>query len=63
MKTALYCGKHDILMTEQPMPQAGPDDIVVRQIYASICGTDVAVYQHGPKTGHQVTLVKNLVMR
>lgn len=25
-------------------------------LYASICGTDVAVYTHGPNTGHRVTV-------
>ena len=43
-------------MTEREMPIAGDDDIVVKNIYASICGTDVAVYMHGPNTGHKVTL-------
>lgn len=29
---------------------------MVRNLYASICGTDVAVYMHGPNTGYRVTL-------
>lgn len=29
---------------------------MVRNLYASICGTYVAVYLHGPNTGHRVTI-------
>lgn len=56
MKAALYNGKKNIIMTEREMPIASDDDIVVKNIYASICGTDVAVYIHGPNTDHKVTL-------
>ena len=35
---------------------AGDNDIVVRNLYASICGTDVAVYNHGPNMGHRITV-------
>jgi 2-desacetyl-2-hydroxyethyl bacteriochlorophyllide A dehydrogenase len=56
MKAALYQGQKNIEMTELPAPIAGDNDIVVRNIYSSICGTDVAVYMHGPKTGHRVSI-------
>lgn len=56
MKAAIYNGQKNILMTERETPKAGDNDIVVRNIYASICGIDVAVYLHGPKTGHRVTV-------
>lgn len=56
MRAAIYNGQKDILMTELETPQAGDNDIVVRNLYASICGTDVAVYMHGPNTGHRVTV-------
>lgn len=55
MKAALYQGQKDIEMTELATPVAGENDIVVKNLYASICGTDVAVYQHGPNTGHRIT--------
>ena len=41
MRAALYNGKKSIEMTELPTPEAGENDIVVKNIYASICGTDV----------------------
>lgn len=56
MKAALYMGQKQIEMTELPDPVCGEDDIVLKNIYASICGTDVAVYMHGPDTGHKVTV-------
>jgi len=56
MKAAIYNGKKDILLTELETPEADENDIVVRNIYASICGTDVAVYLHGADTGHRVTV-------
>lgn len=56
MKAALYMGKKDIRMADLPMPVCGKNDILLKNIYASICGTDVAVYMHGPNTGHKVTV-------
>lgn len=54
MKAAIYNGKKDITIKELPTPHAGDNDIVIKNIYSSICGTDVAVYFHGPETGHKV---------
>lgn len=56
MKAAIYYGQKDVRITELETPIAGDNDIVVKNIYASICGTDVAVYTHGPNTGHRVTV-------
>lgn len=56
MKAAIYNGKRNIILKELPQPKAGINDIVVKNLYASICGTDVAVYQHGPGTGHKITV-------
>ncbi|MGN0316543.1 MAG: zinc-binding dehydrogenase [Lachnospira sp.] len=56
MKAALYMGKKQINMAKLPDPVCGDDDIILKNIYASICGTDVAVYMNGPDTGHKVTV-------
>lgn len=56
MRAAIYNGKESILLTELDTPEAGENDIVIRNLYASICGTDVAVYRHGPNTGHRITV-------
>ena len=46
MRAALYNGQKNVELVELATPQAGENDIVVKNIYASICGTDVAVYEH-----------------
>lgn len=56
MKAALYMGQKNIKMTELPTPECGDNDVLLKNIYASICGTDVAVYTHGPATGHRVNV-------
>lgn len=56
MKAAIYQGEKKIEIVDLPTPTAGDDDIVIKNIYSSICGTDVAVYAHGPNQGHLITI-------
>ena len=56
MKAAIYYGQKDVRLEEFETPVAGDNDIVVKNLYASICGTDVAVYLNGPNTGHRITV-------
>lgn len=56
MKAAVYLGKEKIEIKELPTPAVGDNDVLVQNIYSSICGTDVAVYMRGPNTGHKVTV-------
>lgn len=56
MKAAIYLGQEQIEIRELPNPVCGDYDVVIQNIYSSICGTDVAVYTHGPNTGHRVTV-------
>lgn len=56
MRAAIYNGQKNIKLIEMEMPLAGDNDIIVKNIYSSICGTDVAVYFHGPGTGHKITV-------
>ena len=56
MKAGIYLGKEQIEIRELPLPEVGEDDILVQNIYSSVCGTDVAVFTHGPNTGHKVTV-------
>ncbi|MDZ4992519.1 alcohol dehydrogenase catalytic domain-containing protein [Clostridium perfringens] len=56
MRAAIYNGKKNIDLIDMEMPSAGDNDIVVRNIYSSICGTDVAVYFHGLGTGHKINV-------
>lgn len=56
MKAAIYMGKENVEIQELPTPECGDEDVLIQNIYSSICGTDVAVYCHGPNTGHRVTV-------
>lgn len=56
MRTALYLGKEEIKLTQADRPRVGPHDVLIKNINASICGTDVAVFQHGPGTGHKISV-------
>ena len=56
MKSAIYLGKEQVEVRDVAMPVCGDNDILVKNIRSSICGTDVAVYRHGPATGHRVTV-------
>ena len=56
MKAAIYMGKEHVEVRELPVPECGERDILIQNIYSSICGTDVAVYKHGPRTGHKITV-------
>lgn len=50
MKAGIYLGKEQIELRELPIPEVGDEDVLVENIYSSICGTDVSVYFHGPGT-------------
>lgn len=56
MKSAIYLGKENVEVKEVAIPQIGDYDVLIKNIYSSICGTDVAVYQHGENTGHRITV-------
>lgn len=49
-------GQRNVAIAQMADPVCGNRDIVVKNLYASICGTDVAVYCHGPNTGHKITV-------
>ena len=56
MKTGIYLGKEAVEIRETDMPQVGACDVLIQNIYSSICGTDTAVFMHGADTGHKVTV-------
>ena len=53
MKAALYQG---VEIAELPDYKCADDAIILKNIYSSICGTDVAVYKHGLGLGHRITV-------
>lgn len=54
MKAGIYLGKETVEIRELDLPKVGDDDVLVQNLYSSICGTDVAVFAHGPNTGHKI---------
>ncbi|MGN1346045.1 MAG: zinc-binding dehydrogenase [Eubacteriales bacterium] len=56
MKAAIYSGKEQIEIRDLPMPVCGDNDVILQNLYSSICGTDVAVFHHGPGTGHRIDI-------
>lgn len=55
-KAGIYLGKESVEIRELPMPEVGENDVLIQNLYSSICGTDTAVYRHGPGTGHKITV-------
>ena len=56
MKTGIYLGKENIEIRDVDIPQVGDNDVLIKNIYSGICGTDVAVFNHGENTGHKITV-------
>lgn len=56
MQAGIYLGKENIEIRELPLPDVGDYDVLIQNLYSGICGTDVAVFTHGPNTGHKVTV-------
>lgn len=46
MLAAVYHGPHDIRVETVPKPKIGPDEVLLRVLNASICGTDIRIF-HG----------------
>lgn len=58
MKAGIYLGKENIKVCDEHVPEVGDNDVLIKNIYSSICGTDVAVFKHGPGTGHKIGVGK-----
>ena len=56
MKAALYQGVRNIEIAKLDDYICSDDGIVLKNICSSICGTDVAVYNHGLGLGHRITI-------
>lgn len=46
-KAATFRGAGDVDLTELPYPQCGDDEIIVRNLLAGVCGSDVSAYKRG----------------
>jgi L-iditol 2-dehydrogenase len=48
MKAWVLGGPDELLLTEKPVPEPGPAEVLVRVDAAAICGTDLEIISHGP---------------
>lgn len=39
MKAGIYLGKEKVEIREIPLPEVGDNDVLVKNIYSSVCGT------------------------
>jgi threonine dehydrogenase-like Zn-dependent dehydrogenase len=54
MRGAIYRGKESVEVRDLLDPVCNDRGVVVANVLASVCGTDAAIYAHGPNTGHKV---------
>jgi L-iditol 2-dehydrogenase len=52
MKAAVYTGPRQIELRDVDDPVAGPGEVVLRVDAATICGTDLKIFQHGKSNIH-----------
>ena len=52
MPAAVYVGDSNITVEERPVPELGPDDVLVEVSHCGICGTDLhLVFEHYARPG------------
>ncbi|HVV14247.1 NAD(P)-dependent alcohol dehydrogenase [Amycolatopsis sp.] len=47
MKVSVLYGVHDVRTETRPVPEPGPDEVLVRVTAVGTCGSDVHYYEHG----------------
>lgn len=47
MQAAVLRGIEDLVIEERPVPQPGPDEVLVQVAAVGVCGSDVHYYKHG----------------
>lgn len=45
MKAAVFYGRHEIRVEDVPVPEVGPEDVLIRVEACGVCGTDVHIYE------------------
>lgn len=45
MKSAVFHGKHELLIEEKAIPKIGADDVLIRVMACGVCGTDIHIYE------------------
>ncbi|MDO4260764.1 MAG: alcohol dehydrogenase catalytic domain-containing protein [Eubacteriales bacterium] len=45
MKSAVFYGRHDIRVEERPIPQIGPEEVLIKVMACGVCGSDLHIYE------------------
>lgn len=53
MEAAVFMGNHSFQIQDVPIPEIGPEDVLVKVTACGVCGTDVHIY-HGDKASAPV---------
>jgi len=48
-KAAIYRGAGKVDVIDKPWPECGDDDVIVRNLMAGLCGSDIHAWRHGGK--------------
>jgi len=48
-KAAIYRGVGKVDVVDKPWPECGDDDVIVRNLMAGLCGSDIHAWRHGGK--------------
>ncbi|WP_456411281.1 zinc-dependent dehydrogenase [Oceanithermus sp.] len=58
MRVAMYYNNHDVRLEEQPIPEIGPGEVLIKIIASGICGSDVMEWYRIKKAplvlGHEI---------
>ncbi|RLF56860.1 MAG: alcohol dehydrogenase, partial [Thermoplasmata archaeon] len=58
MKVAMYYNNNDVRIEEMPVPEIGPDELLVKVMASGICGSDVMEWYRLKKAprvlGHEI---------
>lgn len=47
MKAAVLKRPFEVVIEERPVPQVGPDEVLIKVMAVGVCGSDVHYYEHG----------------
>ena len=50
MKSAVFYGRHDLRLEDRPVPEPGPEEVLIQIQACGVCGTDVHIYEGDPCT-------------
>lgn len=50
-RAGIYKGENLVAVEERPMPEVGPNDVLLRNLRGGICGTDINIVKYGSERG------------